>query len=163
MNGLGDDFAVRLRQLRQATEAEGKQAEGQKSQSDKRAVPNGLGLAARITTELVAAVLVGALLGWWLDGVFGTSPWLLLVFLLLGFAAALRNIVRVASQAEQGAKRSREQGTEQSTEQSTGQSTERSTGQSTEQATGQSTKPDTRNELHPQEQPEAQREEKRIE
>ncbi len=80
MNGLGDDFAVRLRQLRQATEAEGKQAEGQKSQSDKRAVPNGLGLAARITTELVAAVLVGALLGWWLDGVFGTSPWLLLVF-----------------------------------------------------------------------------------
>ena len=155
MNGLGDDFAVRLRQLRQATEAEGKQAEGQKSQSDKRATPNGLGLAARITTELVAAVLVGALLGWWLDGVFGTSPWLLLVFLLLGFAAALRNIVRVASQAEQGAKRSREQRTEQSTEQSTGQSTE--------QATGQSTKPDTRNELHPQEQPEAQREEKRIE
>ena len=151
MNGLGDDFAVRLRQLRQATEAEGKQAEGQKSQSDKRATPNGLGLATRITTELVAAVLVGALLGWWLDGVFGTSPWLLLVFLLLGFAAALRNIVRVASQAEQGAKRSREQGTE------------RSTGQSTEQATGQSTKPDTRNELHPQEQPEAQREEKRIE
>ena len=101
-------FAVRLQRMRQeagqatATGATGGSAEGAQAerQADKPATPSGLGLATRITTELVAAVLVGALIGFWLDRVFDTGPWLLLVFLLLGFAAALRNIVRISAQAE---------------------------------------------------------------
>lgn len=53
----------------------------------------------RLSSELVAAVLVGAAIGWALDRVFGISPWGLIVFLLLGFAAGVVNVIRAAGVA----------------------------------------------------------------
>jgi ATP synthase protein I len=50
----------------------------------------------RLSTELVAGVLVGALMGWLLDRWLGISPWGLIVFLLLGFAAGVLNVMRAA-------------------------------------------------------------------
>ena len=50
----------------------------------------------RLSTELVAGVLVGAALGWLLDRWLGSSPFGLIVFLLLGFAAGVLNVLRVA-------------------------------------------------------------------
>ncbi len=50
----------------------------------------------RLSTELVAGVVVGALLGWLFDRWLGTSPWGLIVFLLLGFAAGVLNVMRAA-------------------------------------------------------------------
>lgn len=50
----------------------------------------------RMSTELVAGVLVGALIGWLLDRWLGISPWGLIVFLLLGFAAGVLNVMRAA-------------------------------------------------------------------
>jgi ATP synthase protein I len=50
----------------------------------------------RLSTELVAAVLVGAGLGWLLDKGLGISPWGMIVFLLLGFAAGVLNVMRAA-------------------------------------------------------------------
>lgn len=50
----------------------------------------------RMSTELVAGVLVGALIGWLLDKWLGISPWGLIVFLLLGFAAGVLNVMRAA-------------------------------------------------------------------
>ncbi len=52
----------------------------------------------RLSTELVAGVLVGALIGWALDRWLGISPWGLIVFLLLGFAAGVLNVVRAAGE-----------------------------------------------------------------
>jgi len=50
----------------------------------------------RLSTELVAGVLVGAAIGWALDRLAGISPWGLIVFVLLGFAAGVLNVMRAA-------------------------------------------------------------------
>ena len=50
----------------------------------------------RLSTELVAGVLVGAFIGWALDKWLGSSPWGMFVFLLLGFAAGVINVMRAA-------------------------------------------------------------------
>ena len=53
-------------------------------------------LALRVGVEMVAAAAVGGGLGWLLDHWLGTRPWLLLVFLVLGFAAGMLNAYRAA-------------------------------------------------------------------
>ena len=58
--------------------------------------PSALARGFRLSTELVAGVIVGALLGWLLDRWLGISPWGLIVFLLLGFAAGVLNVMRAA-------------------------------------------------------------------
>jgi ATP synthase protein I len=55
-----------------------------------------LGKAFRLSTELVAGVFVGGLIGWLLDRWLKTLPLFLVVFLLLGIAAGLMNAVREA-------------------------------------------------------------------
>jgi ATP synthase protein I len=50
----------------------------------------------RLSTELVAGVLVGAIIGFALDRGLGISPWGLIVFVLLGFAAGVVNVMRSA-------------------------------------------------------------------
>ena len=55
-----------------------------------------MGIAFRLVTELLAAVIVGGAIGWALDRVLGTSPFLLIVMFLLGVAAGMRNVVRAA-------------------------------------------------------------------
>jgi ATP synthase protein I len=48
----------------------------------------------RMAAELVVAVIVGGAIGWSLDWVLGSRPWLFLLFFLLGFAAGVVNVVR---------------------------------------------------------------------
>ena len=59
-----------------------------------------LGLAFRLTTELVAGVVVGGLIGWQLDKWLDTSPVLLLVFFVLGVAAGILNVIRTAHEMQ---------------------------------------------------------------
>ena len=48
----------------------------------------------RLASEFVAGVVVGAGLGWLVERWFRTAPWGLMIFLLLGFAAGVLNVMR---------------------------------------------------------------------
>lgn len=51
-----------------------------------------LGNLSTIGLTMAISIAIGALLGHWLDGKFGTEPWLFLVFLGFGIAAAFKNL-----------------------------------------------------------------------
>ena len=60
-----------------------------------------MGQAFKIAIELIAGVAFGAIVGWNLDRYFETSgPWFLLVFLALGFAAGMSNVIRTAKRLQ---------------------------------------------------------------
>ncbi|CAG1015537.1 MAG: ATP F0F1 synthase subunit I [Rhizobiaceae bacterium] len=56
----------------------------------------GYGQALKLSSEFIAGVAVGAGLGWVVDRLAGSSPWGLIVFLLLGFGAGVLNVMRSA-------------------------------------------------------------------
>jgi ATP synthase protein I len=62
----------------------------------------GFAMATRMAADFVAGVLVGAALGWGIDRLFGTWPWGLAVFLLLGFAAGVLNLLRTVGAVRTG-------------------------------------------------------------
>ena len=55
-----------------------------------------MALGFRIAVEMVVGVGVGGFIGWVLDKQLGTAPWLLVLFVVLGFSAAILNIIRMA-------------------------------------------------------------------
>ncbi len=67
-----------------------------RSNADASAKASAFARGFRLSAELVAAVLFGAAIGWLLDRLLGISPWGMIVFLLLGFAAGVLNVVRSA-------------------------------------------------------------------
>ncbi|MBP2447169.1 AtpZ/AtpI family protein [Rhizobium leguminosarum] len=56
----------------------------------------GYAQAMKLSSEFIAAILVGAFLGWFLDYSVGTAPWGMIVLLLLGFCAGVLNVLRSA-------------------------------------------------------------------
>ena len=50
----------------------------------------------RIGAELLSAVIVGAAIGYLLDKLFATAPWLMVIFLFFGGAAGIFNVYRLA-------------------------------------------------------------------
>ena len=55
-----------------------------------------MGRGFQLSSELIAGVVVGALIGWGFDRLLSTSPFGLIVFLLLGFTAGVVNVIRSA-------------------------------------------------------------------
>ena len=55
-----------------------------------------LGKALKISTELVAAVVVGSTIGFILDNWFDTKPWLTIVFFFMGVTAGILNVIKSA-------------------------------------------------------------------
>ena len=58
--------------------------------------PSFLGNAFKLGTELVAAVVVGTIIGFILDSWFDTKPWFIIVFFFIGSAAGILNVIRTA-------------------------------------------------------------------
>jgi ATP synthase protein I len=91
-------LSARLRRLGERLDQE-RSSQTPKTASGASPTSDGSGLARglRLSSELVAGVVVGALIGWALDHWVGISPWGLIVFVLLGFAAGVRNVMRAAA------------------------------------------------------------------
>ena len=67
-----------------------------RSKSTKQSHSSKLGIAFKMSTEMVAAVVVGTIIGFILDNWFGTKPWLILIFFFVGVIAGILNVVRSA-------------------------------------------------------------------
>jgi len=87
------NFAERLRELRGATQGEtGGDGKG-------RGTPQTpAGWVFRLSIELVAGLVVGGGIGWFLDRWLGTKPIMLLIFFALGAAAGMLNVIRAAKE-----------------------------------------------------------------
>lgn len=78
---------------KQAERAAQKAAEKGASRTDGMA---GMAYAFRLSSEFIAGVVVGAVIGYSIDMLAGTKPWGMIVFLLLGFVAGILNVLRSA-------------------------------------------------------------------
>lgn len=58
-----------------------------------------MAMGFRLSSELIAGVCLGALLGWGFDRLLSTSPFGLIVFVLVGFSAGVLNVIRSAGVA----------------------------------------------------------------
>lgn len=82
--------------LRAAREHRGTDSQQDETPSGDQPEMSGLGWAFRIGVEMVSALAVGVGIGIGLDWWLGTRPWFLVVFFLLGSAAAMLNVWRAA-------------------------------------------------------------------
>jgi len=80
------DAALSARQADEGEGTKGREAGGK----------TGFGYALKMSSEFIAGVLVGAGIGYLIDRLAGTSPWGMIVFLLLGFVAGVLNVLRSA-------------------------------------------------------------------
>jgi ATP synthase protein I len=79
-----EDLSTRLRQARKAREP----------RKDSQTPTGNLGRALHLAIEMMAGLAAGGGIGWYLDRLLGTKPWLMVVFLFIGLAAGVRNVMR---------------------------------------------------------------------
>ena len=63
---------------------------------NKKNNPSPIGTAFKLSTELVAAVAVGTIIGFIFDKTFGTKPWFILIFFFVGVVSGITNVIRSA-------------------------------------------------------------------
>ena len=87
-----DQFKTRLK----IAKNKAKSRESSKSEESS----SSMGAAFKMSTELVAAVVVGTIIGFILDNWFGTKPWLILIFFFVGVIAGIMNVVKSAKKMQ---------------------------------------------------------------
>ena len=99
----GEDLERRRRALEASLQT--KRPARADAESARAGGKTGYGQALKLSSEFIAGIAVGAGIGWAIDRVAGTSPWGLIVFLLLGFAAGVLNVMRSAGMVADAAVR----------------------------------------------------------
>ena len=87
-----EELEKRINSLRKVTEPEKPKADDHFSQAE---------LGWRMVIELVAGLLIGFGIGYGLDRLFGTLPIFLILFVLMGFAAGVKTMLRTATEAQE--------------------------------------------------------------
>jgi ATP synthase protein I len=87
-----DSLEVRLKNLeaKLASKVDAGNVDGEQQQANRK----GNSLAVKLSSEFIAGILAGAILGYLFDEFLGTHPWGMIVFLLLGFCASILNVLR---------------------------------------------------------------------
>jgi ATP synthase protein I len=101
------DLSERRDRLNRKLDGQRKAEEAERAA--KKSDNSGSAQAMKLSSEFISAVVVGGGLGWFVDQWFGTKPFGLIVFLLIGFAAGVLNVMRAAGRiAEPGQRYKRE-------------------------------------------------------
>lgn len=103
--GVTRDLASRIASAKRERRLEEHKASG--SGSDNSGIARGL----RLGSEFAAAILVGTGIGYLIDLGLGTSPWGLLIMLMVGFAAGVLNVIRAVTEMNAEAQASPVSGT----------------------------------------------------
>ena len=99
------DLQARLDKLSAALKTQRAEGELQKQRgrgTDYSDAGRGMSLGFRVIADLLAGILVGTAIGWQLDRWFSTPPFLMILFLFLGTAAGILNVMRAASRPSKG-------------------------------------------------------------
>ncbi len=88
-----DELAARSRALEERLD---RKQEAREEQERPRPDNSGFAAALRLSTDFVAAILVGTAIGYGIDQLAGTAPWGMIIFLMLGFCAGVLNVLRTA-------------------------------------------------------------------
>ena len=106
----GGDLSGRLERLGTELKAKRPASPAAQSGGSSPSDPTAFGRAFRASTEFIAGIIAGGILGWLWDWGLGTKPWGLIVLLLLGFVAGIFNVLRTAGMpAPTGAGSSRDE------------------------------------------------------
>ena len=89
---IPEDFKTRLKIAK-------KRAKMKKSSNNEQS-GSSMGVAFKMSTELVSAVVVGTIIGFILDNWFGTKPWLILIFFFVGVITGIMNVIKSAKKMQ---------------------------------------------------------------
>jgi|TARA_B100000795_G_scaffold202637_1_gene156380 ATP synthase protein I len=84
-----NDFKTRLKIAKEKLKNSTKNSDNNRNNSP-------LGSAFKLSTDLVAHVAVGTIIGFILDNWFDTKPWLIIIFFFLGSVAGILNVIKTA-------------------------------------------------------------------
>jgi ATP synthase protein I len=90
------DLSARLKSLDARISQASAHREEPEPRSRQTSNTNAMGQAFRLSAEFVAGVVAGGVIGWLVDHFAGSSPWGLIVCLILGFCAGMLNLLRAA-------------------------------------------------------------------
>ena len=88
-----NDFKTRLKIARTKLKKSSKNQDNNRNSSS-------MGSAFKLSTDLVAHVLVGTIIGFILDSWFDTKPWLIIIFFFLGSVAGILNVIKTAKKMQ---------------------------------------------------------------
>jgi ATP synthase protein I len=87
----------RSNELGRKLDAARQTGEGSRKEGTRGGRSDAMGRALRLSAELVAGVVVGSAIGWYLDKLMGNQkPFMFILFFLLGAGAGMMNVIRSA-------------------------------------------------------------------
>lgn len=90
----GQDKAAFEQRLQAAEDAAAGPKRDESAAKQAGSAQRAIELAMRLGVEMVAAMVIAVVIGWGLDKLLHTKPWLMIVMVPVGLAAGIRNLLR---------------------------------------------------------------------